>query len=258
MYSYTSSFHTVWVQQKSVRLHFFVSYSFLVFRLSLFKSSLWLLIEKTEHSKSFANCVWAVLGLLWVVSTIFGTFFFQKLHYDFESMVYVLGFLEWIHSDRTSHLTKVRKNFFQSSLCLLLESRQIIWHVLQVFFFKSQIFLTTGEQFFSKQNRKVLALNPIVNKNEEWMCIKHSFSHWNYMPPTTLRTFIQEKLVYWFWKKILTEPFPEFRQGRHFIILFRRYSAIAVCFFSKILTCCFQPSLILLSFFQAFFLWMVL
>ena len=193
------------------------------------------------------------MGLLWVVSTIFGTFFFQKLHYDFESMVYVLGFLEWIHSDRTSHLTKVRKNFFQSSLCLLLESRQIIWHVLQVFFFKSQIFLTTGEQFFSKQNRKVLALNPIVNKNEEWICIKHSFSHRNYMPPTTLRTFILEKLVYWLWKKTFEWTFSKISTGTRIYHSVQTIFCNRCLFFSKILTCCFQPSFSLLSFFSSIF-----
>ena len=142
--------------------------------------------------------------------------FFPKLHYDFESMVYVLVFIMWIHNDRTSHLTKVRKFFFQSSLCLLLETRQSFWHVFRYIFFKAQFFLTTEEQFLSEKNRRGLSLNPIVNKNEEWMSIKHSFSHSNYLPPTKLRTISQEKLVHWFFKIIYEWMFNETSTRRTF------------------------------------------
>ena len=120
------------------------------------------------------------------------------------------------------------------------------------FFFKAQLFLTTEEQFFSKKNRKVLSLNPIVNKNEERISVKHSFSHSKYMPPTTLTTFIQEKLVDWLWKRLLNERFSKGWQGRHFIILFRRYSTITVCF-STFLTCFCQPFFIMLSFLSNIF-----
>ena len=107
---YISAFHTGWLQKKSVWVQFFVFYIFPVSRFSLFKSSICLLIVKTEHPKSFVNCFWAVLRLHWFVSTFSRSTFFQKLHSDFESMVYVLGIIKWIHNDRTSHLTKARKN----------------------------------------------------------------------------------------------------------------------------------------------------
>ena len=163
---YISAFHTGWLQKKSVWVQFFVFYIFPVSRFSLFKSSICLLIVTTEHPKSFVNCFWAVLRLHWFVSTFSRSTFFQKPHSDFESMVYVLGIIKWIHNDRTSHLTKAKKKHFFRVVFVFFQNHLKVFACSSGKVCSKLNYSWKLRNKISQQKQKVLSFNPIVSKKQ--------------------------------------------------------------------------------------------
>ena len=104
--------------------------------LSMFISTLLLIIIKLQHPHSTAVSVWVDLGLLGVVSTVLKNSFCRKSYIDVELMVYVLGFIKRFHS-KGRYLKEVRGKIIWRSFFLLQQLRQCFWHSLHVKFFQS-------------------------------------------------------------------------------------------------------------------------